>query len=167
MTPLDIKATSGLYWASTLIVALIDVGSVLLLAWRVRPARFRQLTWVLAGASAILWGISATALPWGLWDLYYCHFYPGWACWLAPLDALLYGALGLALWWLALRLPGNPVVNFCLLGGLESVPEHLLGIYGLGILDKAPLLEGVSRLAGRSIARLKEQSPLRGLGFSP
>jgi hypothetical protein len=36
------------------------------------------------------------------------------------------------------------VVNFCLLGGVESVLEHLVGIYGLGILDKVPLLRGVS-----------------------
>jgi hypothetical protein len=89
-------------------------------------------------------GIFATACLRGFWDLYYRYFYPGWVRWLAPLDALLYGAIALALWWLALHLPGNPVVNFALLGGLESVLEHLLGIYGLGILDKVPILQGVS-----------------------
>jgi hypothetical protein len=144
MTPPDIKLTSEMYWLSALVTALIDIGFVLLLALCIKPARFRQLNWALTGASTVLWGVFATACLWGFWDLYYRHFYPSWARWLAPLDALLYGAIALALWWLALRLPGNPTVNFCLLGGLESVLEHLLGIYGLGILDKVPILQGVS-----------------------
>lgn len=140
----DIQLTSETYWLSALVAAFVDIGFVLLLALGVKPARFRQLTWSLTGASAILWGILAAACLWGFWDLYYRYFYPGWARWIAPLFAPLYGAIGLALWWLALRLPGNPVVNFCLLGGLGSVPEHLWGIYGLGILDKVPFLQGVS-----------------------
>lgn len=58
--------------------------------------------------------------------------------------AVLYGAIGLALWWLALRLQGNPVLNFCLLGGLEAIPEHLWVIFGLRILERVPMLQGVS-----------------------
>jgi len=144
MTLPDTKLTSEAFWLGALVAAVIDIGLVLLLALCIKPARFRQLTWALTGTSAVLWGIFATACLRGFWDLYYRYFYPGWMRWLAPLDALLYGAIALALWWLALRLPGNPVVNFALLGGLESVLEHLLGIYGLGILDKVPILQGVS-----------------------
>jgi hypothetical protein len=144
MTPPDTKLTSEAFWLGALVAALMDIGLVLLLALCMKPARFRQLSWALTGTSAVLWGILATACLRGFWDLYYRYFYPGWMRWLAPLDALLYGAIALALWWLALRLPGNPVVNFFLLGGLESVLEHLLGIYGLGILDKVPILQGVS-----------------------
>jgi hypothetical protein len=143
MTLPETKLTSEMFWLGALVAALVDMVLVLLLALCVKPVRFRQLTWALTGTSTVLWGIFAMACLWGFWDLYYRHFYPGWVRWLAPLDGLLYGAIAVALWWLALRLPGNPVVNFCLLGGLESVLEHLLGIYGLGILDKVPILQGV------------------------
>jgi hypothetical protein len=131
-----------------LVLAFIDLGLVLFLVWRIQPARFRQITWALAGASAIFWGIFATILLWGFWDWYYSYFYPDWSRWLAPLATpLLYAAVGLALRWLAIRLPGNPVVNFCLLGGLESIPEHVWGIYRLGILDRVPLLQGISPIS--------------------
>jgi hypothetical protein len=46
----------------------------------------------------------------GFWELYYRHFYPAWARWLIPLNVLLYGAIGLGMWWLALRLPGPAVL---------------------------------------------------------
>ena len=96
------------------------------------------------GSSAVLWGIFAAAVLWGFWDIYYRYFFPGWMRWFPPFMAMLYGAIGLALWWLALRLPGNPVLNFCLLGGLEAIPEHLWGIYGLRILERVPMLQGLS-----------------------
>lgn len=145
MTPADIKATSDLYWVSALVTALIDGGFVLLLAWRIKPAQFRQLVWALVVASAIFWSMLWTAVLWGdLWDLAFRYVLPGWARWIYPFYGLLHGVVGLALWWLAPRLPGNPVVNFCLLGGLESLPEHLWAIYGRRILEKVPLLQGVS-----------------------
>jgi hypothetical protein len=59
-----------------------------------------------------------------------------------PVMALLDGVLALLFWWLALRLPGNPVVNLMLLGGLESFPGHLHAIQ-LGILA-TPLLKNVN-----------------------
>lgn len=120
------------------------MGFVLLLAWRIKPARFRQLTWALAGASAIFWSILWIAVLWAYWDLCYRHIFPGWAGYLAPSYGLLYAGVGLAFWWLALRLPGNAIVSFCLLGGLKSVPEHLWAIYGLGTLDKVPAFLGIS-----------------------
>lgn len=50
-------------------------------------------------------------------------------------------------WWAARRLPGNPVVAFCLFGGLEALAEHLVAIYGLDILERVPLLQGSDPLA--------------------
>jgi multisubunit Na+/H+ antiporter MnhB subunit len=144
MTSVEVKLTSEDYWIGALVTALIAAVMALLLAWRIKPSRFRQLTWALAGASAIFWSVFGTAMLLFFWDPYYSHFYSGWMRWLAPLNALLYGVIGLALWWLSVRLPGNTIVNFCLLGGLESIPEHLWGIYGLDVLDKVPLLQGVS-----------------------
>lgn len=144
MTLTEISLTTEDYGMGTVVASLMAVVIVFLLAWRVEPSQFGQRGWAVAGASAIFWSIFSTAMLWILWDVYYRHIFSGWARWLAPLNALLYGAIGFVLWWLALRLPGNAIVNFCLLGGLESLPEHLWGIYGLGILDQVPVLEEAS-----------------------
>jgi hypothetical protein len=56
-----------------------------------------------------------------------------------PLAALLFR-------WIALRLPGNPVLWFCLLGGLESIAEHAVAIYRLNIL-RIPILRGSTAAA--------------------
>ena len=50
-------------------------------------------------------------------------------------SALTHSLIGAFLYRLALRLPGNPIVNFVLLGGLESIPEHLRGLYMFRILE--------------------------------
>ncbi len=137
-------STAGLYSAAA-IIALIDVALVWLLVWRIKPDRFRRMRWPVAIGSAIFWGALGTIVIWGCWDVYYSAFYPAWMRWSFPLIALVYGLAGLAMWWLALRLPGKPILNFCLLGGLESLLEHLLGIYVLRILD-IPILQGVTPL---------------------
>lgn len=147
----DIRITSEMLWLSALLTALVDVPLVWVLARRLRPARFRELHWPTALAAALFW-LSLAVLLYALtWDWYYAKFLPGAGgrslgrglLELAPYLAL-YPAIGLLLWWLALRLPGHPAVTFCLLGGLESVPEHLWGIYRLGILDKVDYFQGVS-----------------------
>jgi hypothetical protein len=143
--PGDVKATSELYWTSALVAALIDVGFVVILAWRIRPHRLRQLQEALVVAGVIFWSILWAWVLWSFWDCCYSYVFPGWARWLIPpAYGLLFGSAGLALWWLALRLPGNPVASFCLLGGLVSLPGHLWAIYGRRMLEKVPILQGVS-----------------------
>ncbi len=45
--------------------------------------------------------------------------------WTAPSAALVYAIVAFALARLAEHLPGNPKLSFCLLGGLELVPESV------------------------------------------
>jgi len=54
------------------------------------------------------------------------------------------GLLGYLFWWISLRLPGNPLGWFFLMGGLHSLPGHLHAIYSRGLLQKCPILVGVS-----------------------
>jgi hypothetical protein len=143
----DVKIASETFWLCAVVTALMDVGLVLFLVRRIQPDRFRQLHWAIVLATAAFWmsyGLLLFALA---WESYYAKFLPNPAersLARSLLELLIYQPLGLILWWLALRLPGNPVVNFCLLGGLQSVPEHLWGIYGLGMLDQVPFLQEAS-----------------------
>ncbi len=121
------------------LIALVLVG---LLVWRMKPGQFRLLSWQAIGAgSALFWSVLAGLLMWFAWDFYYSNYAPSWDRIVGPLAALvLYFLVGLLLRWVALHLPGNPVVTFCVLGGLESVPEHAVAIYRFHILQ-IPLLQ--------------------------
>lgn len=111
-----------------------------------RDPAFQRAALAVGVASALFWGALAIVAIFGFWELYYRHFYPAWARWLIPLNVLLYGAIGLGMWWLALRLPGPAVMCFVLLGGVEGIVEHLVGVYGFHILEKVDWLQGLSVL---------------------
>ena len=150
MTLPDVKITSEMLWLAALVTALLDLGLVWFLARRTGKLDFQRLHWPVVLAAGIFWvsfGLVLFALT---WESFYAKFFPdpanrGLAR--SMLELLPYPVIGLGLWWLALRLPGNPAVSFCLLGGVESLVEHLWGIYRLGMLDKVPFLEGASPIA--------------------
>ena len=131
---------------STLIFACLASLLAIPLVLFFRNPLFAQARWPITIASGVLWGLFAVAMVFGFWDLYYRHIFNAWMRWVTPLDSLFYAAIALGMWWLAGKLPGSAVLWFVLLGGLEGVLEHLLGIYGMGILEKVPWLEGVGVL---------------------
>jgi hypothetical protein len=59
---------------------------------------------------------------------------------------MLFALVVFLFWWLSLRLPGWPTLNFCLLGGLWGMVTHLWGV-SRGLIDYPPMLQGVSVLA--------------------
>jgi len=127
-----------------LVWSLLSLGLVSILAWRVNAARFRSIRWwMFALVSGLFWGVFAFILHWVYWDSYYRYFTPSFVQWLTPVAMLFYALVGLGIRWLALRLPGHPLVNFCTLGAVESIPEHWIGIYRMHILD-IPMFEGVN-----------------------
>jgi hypothetical protein len=128
-----------------LALAIIMLG---LLAWRFKPTQFRLLSWQAVGiGSALFWSVFAGVMIWYAWDYYYRYYAPSWDRIVAPLSAIVfYFLLGLLFRWAALRLPGNSTVTFCLLGGLESVPEHAIAIYRFHILQ-IPFLQGTTAVA--------------------
>ena len=143
---MDVRLTSQDYWIGAAFAAAVSllVGAPLLFAFR--QATFQRAALATTLASALFWGVLATLALVGFWELYYQYIYPIWMRWLAPLDTLLYAVIGLGMWWLAVHLPGPPVLWFLILGGIESLLEHLVGIYALHILDKVPILQGVDPL---------------------
>ena len=139
LTAQDMWRATLLFWGAGLIILL-----PLLAVFR-DPASQRAAR-IVGTASALFWGALSIVAIFGFWELYYRHFYPAWARWLIPLNVLLYGAIGLGMWWLALRLPGPAVLWFVLLGGVEGIVEHLVGVYGFRILEKVDWLQGLSVL---------------------
>ncbi len=140
------KLTTQMMWAAALVVALVDAAFVFLLARHVRPERFRQLPWLLEGTAAIvfggLWALFASVY---YWDACYRFIFPSWARWCLPvIYAVVFGLVGAVLWWLSPRLPGNATLDFCLLGGLVSLPGHSYAIYAKRMFEQCALLRGVS-----------------------
>jgi hypothetical protein len=143
---MDIHLTSRQVWLSALLFGGLGLALLIPLLWISSGTASAPASLAVALASALFWGVVAALALLRFWDLYYAYFYPAWVRHLVPLDLLLYGAIGLGLWWLALRLPTPAMLGFVLLGGLEGVAEHLLGIYAFRILDRVPWLQGVAPL---------------------
>jgi hypothetical protein len=139
----NITLSSGQLWRSGAVLILVDAALIAALVGRIKPGVFRDLKWALAGAAAFFWSAFAIVLVQVFWEDYYRYFYPAWFHSLGMLlwVPALFGALALAFHWLALRMPGHPILGFCLLGGVEAVVEHLWGIYGFKIMT-IPALHG-------------------------
>lgn len=140
---MEIRLTEKDIWNSTIFFGLVGIALFLVITWLVRDPAFRKAALPVTLASGIFWGVLSILVMWLGWDLYYRYFYPAWMRWLAPLNFILYGLIGLGLWALAVRLPGSALLWFILFGAAEGVLEHILGIYGMRILDKVPWLQGL------------------------
>jgi len=140
----EVRPTTEMMWWTTLALAAVDAGLLLLVGRLVLREVFVRLKWWTAAAAFLvyagLWGTFASCL---YWDLVYGRLFPVWSRWLLPVGyGLLFASLALLFWWASLRMPGRPVVTFCLLGGLVSVPGHAVGI-ARGLL-RVPFLSQVS-----------------------
>jgi hypothetical protein len=146
--PADARVTTEVLWKAALIFAPVDAVFVALLAWSVDAATFRSLRRALVVTTTVFWFAMWLVMTSGVfWDSVYRYVFPAGARWLIPpLYGLLFGGVAWAFWRLALRLPGRPVVNYCLLGGVWGSLTHVWAIYR-GILEKPPMLRGASPVA--------------------
>jgi hypothetical protein len=81
------------------------------------------------------------------WEPVYHYVFPAWARWLIPpAYGLFFALVALLFWWLSFHLPGQPVLNFCILGGSWGTLTHSWAV-SRGILDKPRMLRGVSPMA--------------------
>ncbi|HET9912511.1 MAG TPA: hypothetical protein VFQ13_11515 [Anaerolineales bacterium] len=143
----ELKITTELLYRGTLIFALIDAIYIPLLVWRVNEAAFRKLKWLLVIAAALVWfGIWSWAIG-NFWETVYVYVFPAWMeRWLPWIAFANAGAITLGFWTLALRLKWNPVLTFCLLGGVLGGLTHIWAVYR-GVVTKPPMLRGASPVA--------------------
>jgi LysM repeat protein len=127
---------------------LVDAVIILLLIRWIKPVRFGELKWRLVGTAAVLWSAFSLLLVRVYWEAYYQYFYPAWfrSGRILIFVPLVYGLLALLYYTLAFRLPGNPLVIFCVLAGFESMLEHLWGLVGFHILE-VPMLKDATPLS--------------------
>jgi hypothetical protein len=152
MIPPDFRITTDLLWLGAVIFAGIDLVFIPILVWRIKPGTFRRFKWTLVSVTAIYWSALWVWVLINFWDSVYQYVFPVWARWfIPPTYGLLFAGVSLLFWWLALRLHGNPVFSFCLLGGLWGMITHLLAV-SLGIVTKPPVLQGAAPLAAIVIA---------------
>jgi hypothetical protein len=152
MFPAGFKITTEMLWRGAFYFAAIDSVFVPILASRINRAAFRNLYWALGLTTAVFWCALWTGVLACYWDSVYSYVFPAWVRWLIPPTyGLLFAGVNLLFWQLALRLRGNAVISFCLLGGLWGLITHLLAV-SLGIVDKPPVLQGASPAAAVSVA---------------
>jgi hypothetical protein len=144
----NVQVTSAMLWWATLIGIVVDSMFVIVLLRRVTTEKFRHLKWPLVVTSGIFW--TAIWLFLGCvfyWDSVYGYVFPAWARWyIPPCYGLMFAAIAWLIWWAAAHLPGNPLLTYFLLGGAVGTITHIWAIYR-GILDKPPMLQGVSPLS--------------------
>jgi hypothetical protein len=142
-----IKVTSSILWKAALIFALLDLVFLLILIWTVKQERFREMRRSLAISTGIIWFMIWLNMNIFFWDPVYHYVFPTFARWLIPpVYAACFAFLSWAFWWVATGIQSYSVVWFCLLGGLLGMLTHMWAITR-GIIDKPPMLQGVSPIA--------------------
>ena len=148
-----VKVTSDILWKGAIFFVLVDVFLITILTRFIKAEDLRKIKWRLVIYMAIffclLFGSIVSII---FWDSVYSYVFPAWIRWIIPpAYGLLFSLVGLFFWWLAFKLPSNPVMNFCILGGFWGLLTHVLAIHR-GILDKPPMLQGASPIAALTIA---------------
>ncbi len=148
----DITITTELLYSGMLLFALIDAVYVPLLARGVSREAFHKLKGPLVLAAALVWfGIWSWAIG-NFWETVYSYVFPTWArTWTPWIAFVAAGATVLGLWALALRSRWNPVLAYCLMGGVLGSLTHIWAVYR-GIVTKPPMLQGASPLAAVVVA---------------
>lgn len=149
----NLKVTSEILWKGAVFFALIDVMLVTSLIRLIKPMDLFKMKWRLiifmAVFFCILFGSIVSLI---FWDSVYSYVFPSWIRWIIPPSyGVLFSMVGLLFWWLAFKLPTNPILNFCILGGLWGITTHVLAIHR-GILDKPPMLQGASSISALTVA---------------
>lgn len=137
--------TTSQMWGATLVAALV-LTSLSVPAWRrVRPPTPRKLPTMLLLLGVVWFGSLYTWAAWTFWGNCYGNVLPPVARWLATVVGVVYGAMGWLFWWVASRTsPRRPLPVFLVLAALQSLPGHLHGIYGRGLLEGCAPVRGIS-----------------------
>ena len=144
MPPDQMRLSSYLLWSAAVCAALVDALFLYILGRLISRERFHRLLWPVGVAATVVFGALWTWAMWSFtWEIVYKAIFPTWARYaIPPAYGLLFGAIAMGFWAVAARLRWEPVITFCVLGGLVSIPGHLIG--AARGLFAVPLLRDVS-----------------------
>jgi len=146
--PANVHLTTPLVWMCTSILLVMDVILALVMRRFIHHEHIQQMRGLLITISGVFFLFIWTATMLWAWDWFYKYIFPPWARYLLPpLFGIGYTLLAAGMVWLSLKLPGSPVITWCLLGGLEGLLSHIYAIYGLGAASKPPVMQGTDPLA--------------------
>lgn len=129
-------------WLSTLQFALGGLLLYLPLFWLLPAKTFRDTRRAVVMGASLFWPGFAATLVHLMWTSYYCFFYPNWMRWGIVFTAFfLYSIYAFACHWLSCRLPGQPLLWFCLLSGLLAANEHWIAWNFARLPEKVPMLQ--------------------------
>lgn len=101
------------------------------------------MRWLLTITGGLFFLLVWIIVLWWGWDWFYRYIFPAWGRYLLPpLFGVWYTLLAFGMGWLSLKLPGNPGVTWCILGGVEGLLSHIYAIYGLGAVSNPPIMQG-------------------------
>lgn len=129
--------------ASTAWFALAGLALLLPLWWLLPAGTFRRSRRAIVMGASLFWPAFALVLTQVAWRGYYAFFYPAWMKWGTALIALVvYTVYALGMHWLASRLPGHPLIWFCLLAGVAAAGEHVAAWSLADLPNRVPFLRG-------------------------
>jgi hypothetical protein len=130
-------------WRISIVSIVIDIILLVPLFFEFQniPAHFSFSSIIIV--SMVFWGVRTIGQVHYFWEDYYHYIYPGWMRWLLPARVIIYGIMGMVMWWLAQLLLGPTFLWFVLLGGIWGVLNYIFGIYQLRTLEKVPGLQDV------------------------
>jgi hypothetical protein len=146
--PLDARLTTPIILICTIILVSLD-AILIFMAWRtIRREQFEHMRWLLVIAGGIFFLLVWTSVMLWAWDWFYSYIFPAWGRYLLPpIFWIWYTLIALVMVWLSLKMPGNPAVTWCILGGVEGLLSHLYAIFGLGAASKPPIMQGTDPFA--------------------
>ena len=131
-------------WVSTVWFGLAGVLLYLPLFRLFPPQSFGNSRRAVVMGASLFWFGFAAALVNLAWRDYYGFFYPEWMKWgIALIAFCLYSIYAFACHWLACRLPGQPMLWFCLFTGLLAANEHYIAWTFARLPEKVPMLAGM------------------------
>lgn len=132
-------------WVSAGVTAALDVLLYFVLAKAVSRTRFAALGPYLAITAAAGWCAIYTWAARTFWDTCYGLIFSAPVLRYVSLFGIAEGLLlGWLFWWIAGKAPLAPTLAVGLLAALQSLPGHMLGIFGRQMLDKCTMLVGVN-----------------------
>jgi hypothetical protein len=136
VTPAELRSST---FAFSMLASALSIPLLLLQP----PDLLSSSSLELIVAASLFWGFLSLFAFHYFWDMYYQFIYPNWFRRLGGVNFILYAVIAWGMGSIIRESEISTVLLFLLLGGLEGVLEHIIGIYALDVVNQVPWLHGL------------------------